>query len=139
MTHPEHVASVERPRSGCLASAALWLALFATGVAAAGGASVLRANAAAACDVLEGMGGIALTFFSLVLVAVNVVLATGLWALLQGQRGLGVAAVVVLGVPLFILSGLVFLALTGVPDGYPTPPEACPGGEPPWWPSFLPG
>ena len=48
MTHPEHVASVDRPWSGCLASAAIWLALAAMGVAAAYGAYLLRGNAAAA-------------------------------------------------------------------------------------------
>ncbi len=139
MTPPEHVASVDRPWSGCLASAAIWLALAAMGVAAAYGAYLLRGNAAAACDMLERMGGFAIMFSALVLLGVNVVLATGLWAALESQRVVGVAGAVVLGTPMFVLTGLVFLALTGVPEGYPTPPGSCPGGEPPWWPDFLPG
>jgi hypothetical protein len=73
------------------------------------------------------------------LLGVNVVLGTGLWAVLHRQGGLGVAGAVVLGPLLFVVTGVLFLAFTGVPEGYPTPPETCPGGEPPWWPYVLPG
>ena len=99
----------------------------------------LRAEAAAACDMLERMGGFALTIAGLVLFAVNACLATGLWALLRKQGGPGVLAAALVAVLLFGTTSYVFLMLTGVPDGYPTPPWSCAGGRPPWWPSYLPG
>jgi hypothetical protein len=127
-----------RLRAG-LASFALWLGLFALAVTAAGGVYVLRGHAAAACDMLERGGALVLTFFAVLLLGVNVVLGTGLWVVLHRQGGHGVAGAVVLGLLLFVVTGLLSLAFTCVPEGYPTPTETCPGGEPPWWPSFLPG
>lgn len=122
-----------------LAAVGLWFLLFALAGAATVGAYLLRAHAAAACDMLERMGGLVLMFGAVVLFGVNVVLGTALWALLHRHAGLGLAGALVLGPLLFVVTGMVFLALTGVPEGYPTPPDACPRGEPPWWPDVLPG
>jgi len=99
----------------------------------------LRGEAAAACDVLERMGGLGLMVAAVLLLMVNVALAVGLWAVFRDQGGLGIAGALFLATVVFAVTSVVFLTLTGVAEGYPTPPGSCPGGRPPWWPTLLPG
>ncbi|RBY93966.1 hypothetical protein DQ244_00920 [Blastococcus sp. TBT05-19] len=98
-----------------------------------------RAAAAAACDVLERGGWIWLLLAATVLLVVDVAVSVGLWAAFRRHGWSGVAAAVVAAVVVLGLTSVVFLVLTAMPDGYPTPEGSCPGGRPPWWPDHLPG
>jgi hypothetical protein len=124
-----------RPSSGF--SSAIGLALVVLAVVASSGPYLLRARAAVVCDVAERVGGSLVTMSGGVLLVVNLAVAAGLWALLRSEGGLGLAAALVVGVTVFAIIAAVYLWLTAVPAGYPTP--SCPGGCPAWWPVLLPG
>jgi hypothetical protein len=119
-------------------SAATAVVLLAFAALATYGVFILRGHAAAACDVLERGGGFILMVGATLLLGVNLASAAGLWAAFGSWAGLGFAGAIVVAVVLFAATSIVFLLLTGMPDGYPTPPGSCPGGEPPWWPAYLP-
>src|SRR5687767_11590681 len=72
----------------------------------------LRGEAAEACDMLERMGGFVLMVASFLLLCVNLVLATALWAVFRTQGGLGVVAAAGVAVVLFAITAVVYLALT---------------------------
>jgi hypothetical protein len=88
---------------------------------------------------LERGGGFVLMFFALVLLGVNLGLATAVWAVFRKEGGLGVVGGLLTAAVLFALTSLAFLLLTAVPDGYPTPPGSCPDGRPSGWSVLIPG
>ena len=119
-------------------SAATAVVLLGSAVLVTYGVLTLRGHAAAACDVLERGGGFILMVGAILLLGVNLAAAAGLWGAFRKLGGPGFAGAMVAAAALFAATSIVFLLVTGMPDGYPTPPGSCPGGEPPWWPAYLP-
>src|SRR3954454_4423974 len=95
----------------------LVLVLVAFAVLASSGPFLLRARAVIACDVVERGGAVVLSASGVLLLAGNLAVAAGLWAIFRNQGGLGVAGALVVGFAVFAGIALAYLGLSAVPDG----------------------
>jgi hypothetical protein len=101
------------------------------------GAVRLRAEAALACRDMDAGLGFSLNVVMVFLAGVNLTGASLAWLVFGRRYGAsgGLAALVVTVVVL-LLTTVGFFHLIPLPD---LPLPGCPRGEPPWWPSWLPG